>query len=281
MLLAGVAYLVLHRRSGIGRRPAALFLVLGCGTWLLSGISFVGVYANALFWVRAVQFVMLLMIAPLGLALGRPLSVLRSEPRRRTLVDAALRSQVGRLMTSPPVTSLALLVTPWLIYLTAWYPAILNHTVIDAATRIWLVAVGFGYFYARLQVDPVPRRFSPALSLVISAGEALGDGVLGVVLWQGPLVAAAYYESLNRTWGPSLRTDQTIGAGVLWILGDVVGVPFLLILLRRFTDDDRRRAEDVDAQLDSATDSGGDGIDESEPTLWWQREEQLRDRFGG
>ena len=29
------------------------------------------------------------------------------------------------------------------------------------------------------------------------------------------------------------RLDQTIGAGVLWILGDVVGLPFVLVISQR------------------------------------------------
>jgi hypothetical protein len=52
-----------------------------------------------------------------------------------------------------------------------------------------LVLIGFGYFYARLQTDPVPRRYSQLISLVISIVESIGDGLLGIVLWLGPLIA--------------------------------------------------------------------------------------------
>ena len=34
------------------------------------------------------------------------------------------------------------------------------------------------------------------------------------------LRAADYYHALARTWGPDLRTDQIVGAGILWIGGD-------------------------------------------------------------
>lgn len=276
--VVALAYLRGWRSASVGVPAAAAFVGAGCGLWLLSTISFVGVYDDALFWVRALQFVILLMVVPLGLALGAPVTIARRS-RWGPSVDAALHTRVARWCTSPPVTSLALLATPWLIYLTGWYPSVLTNSVIDVLTRLWLVAVGFGYFYARLQVDPVPRRYSPALSLVISAGEAIGDGVLGVVLWQGPLLAAAHYAAVDRGWGPSLRTDQTIGAGVLWILGDVVGVPFLLALFARFTADDRERADRVDAQLDSSIQPSTPGADSRAPTLWWETDDQLRDRF--
>lgn len=57
---------------------------------------------------------------------------------------------------------------------------------------------------------------------MISIAETIGDGLLGVVLRLGPLVSVDYCQGLQRTWGPSLRVDQSIGACILWILGDVL-----------------------------------------------------------
>ena len=79
----------------------------------------------------------------------------------------------------PLTTSLAMLATPWLLYLTPWYTATLEDEWIGALTRIGLVVVGFGYFYARLQADPVPRKYPQLISLLISVAETLGDGVWG------------------------------------------------------------------------------------------------------
>ncbi|WP_405133051.1 cytochrome c oxidase assembly protein [Nocardia sp. NBC_01388] len=139
-------------------------------------------------------------------------------------------------------------------------------------TRILLVAVGFLYFYSRLQVDPVPRRFSQGISLLITIVESPADGLLGIVLWLGTLVAADFYRSLGRSWGASLRTDQTIGAGILWMLGDFLGVVYSMVLMRAFAADERRKAEEVDVELDiapvqppSASFSGDRVADDSEP----------------
>jgi cytochrome c oxidase assembly factor CtaG len=178
----------------------------------------------------------------------------------------------------PLTTSLAMLATPWLLYLTPWYPAALENEWVGAPTRIALVFIGFGYFYARLQADPVPRRYPQSVSLLISVAETLGDGLLGLVVWQGSLIAAAYYAALHRTWGPDQRLDQTIGAGVLWILGDVVGLPFVLLLMRALSRDERAHAVQVDAELDR-TDAGES--EQAAPSgLWWENDPQMRDRFG-
>ncbi|MGV9669933.1 cytochrome c oxidase assembly protein [Gordonia sp. NPDC003504] len=266
------------RRAGIGWRPAGAFAA-GVVLWVVGACSFVGVYADTLFWVRSLQFVVVLLAVPFCLALGRPVSVLRRAlgPDRASLVDDALALRAVRVLASPMVTSAGVVLMPWLIYLTGWYPLVLRSDAIDVLTRILLVLCGFGYFYARLQLDPVPRRYPQGLSLLITLAETLGDGVLGVVMWQGPLIAATYYEALHRTWGPSLRTDQTIGAGVFWILGDLIGLPFLLVLFHRFRLDERDRADAVDAVLDLADD--GEDTPVASTGLWWQADPQLQRRW--
>jgi hypothetical protein len=106
------------------------------------------------------------------------------------------------------------------------------------------------------------------------------------VLWLGPLIAYGYYSGIGRTWGPSIRTDQSIGAGVLWILGDVLGLPFLMMLMRALGAHERAIADEAD-EADEA-----DRVDEARRTdvgaesraattaMWWEADPQLRDRFG-
>ncbi|WP_353620046.1 cytochrome c oxidase assembly protein [Mycolicibacterium sp. ELW1] len=247
-------------------------LVLGIAVWASATFGPVGEYAPVLFWVRALQVLLLLFVAPFLLASARPVAWLcaLSAPARR-IVDRALSSRVMRVALSPLTTSATMLATPWLLYLTPWYVASMTGPL-AAGTRILLLLVGFGYFYTRLQIDPVPRRFSPLLSIGISVVESLADGLLGIVLWLGPLVAYDYYAALQRDWGPSLRTDQSIGAGILWILGDVLSIPFVVALMRQLGTDERRKAALADAELDEAT---ADGVS----ALWWENDPALRDRF--
>ncbi|GAY14791.1 cytochrome c oxidase assembly protein [Mycobacterium sp. shizuoka-1] len=260
------AYLHGRRRidhATVGRGRLVCFL-LGIAVWAAATFSAVGAYAPVLFWDRALQVLLLILVCPFLLALGRPVTVLFG--------DRVARSRAVRVLGAPLTTSAAMLATPWLLYLTPWY--VVSMTGPPAtATRLVLVVVGFGYFYARLQSDPVPRRLSPLVSIGISVVESLGDGVLGVVLWLGPLIAVDYYTALQRNWGPSLRIDQSIGAGILWIAGDVLSIPFVLVLLHQLGSHERRRAERVDAELDETPQP-------SAPGLWWQSDPQLKDRFG-
>jgi cytochrome c oxidase assembly factor CtaG len=272
----GVGYARCHPRQ---RGPAWCFAA-GLGTWLLATSSVVAVYAPVLFWMRAVQVLMLLFAVPFLLALGRPVATVREAlgEARQAQLDRLLNSRTCRVVLSPLCTSVAMLGLPWLLYLTPWYVASMTG-VVGAVTRILLVLIGFGYFYTRLQNDPVPRRYSPMLSIGISVVESLGDGLLGLVLWLGPLIAYSYYQGLQRNWGPSLRTDQSVGAGVLWIVGDVLGVPFLAVLLRGLSKHEKKRAAEVDAELDHAPTAREDEPEAPASGLWWEADPQLHDRF--
>jgi cytochrome c oxidase assembly factor CtaG len=277
IVLVGACYHWCYRRAREVHRPAqAWTFAAGLVTWTLATVSAVAVYAPVLFWVRALQVLLLLFVVPFLLAMGRPVTMLRAalgEPGRRRL-DGVLASRAGRLVCSPVFTSALMLGTPWLLYLTPWYVAALGNGPVASSTRILLPVIGFAYFYARLQSDPVPRRYSPYLSIGISVVETLGDGLLGLVLWLGPLIAYDYYAALHRTWGPSARTDQSIGAGILWVLGDVVGLPFLMVLMRSVGSHEKALAHAADEIEDVRTESAA-------PTLWWEADPQLRERFGG
>jgi cytochrome c oxidase assembly factor CtaG len=265
--VAGVAY-VRGRGPSVTLARRLSFLVLGLAVFVVATCSFVGVYADTLFWVRALQVILLMMVVPFGLAMGRPLTLL-GVPQSR------LDTRMWRTLAHPVTTSIAMLATPWLLFVTPWLHAALTNGLVDLATQLLLVVVGFGYFYARLQADPVPRRYSQLVSLLITIVEMLGDGVLGIVLWLGPIVQLEYYTGLGRAWGPSVQTDQIIGAGVFWILGDVLGMPFLLALLRAFSSDEKEKAVAVDLQLDAAAPES----DTAASTPWWLSDPQLQERF--
>ncbi|MBV9514319.1 MAG: cytochrome c oxidase assembly protein [Mycobacteriaceae bacterium] len=287
LALVSVTYVWAYRRRRgdlVVQRGRPWSFGVGVALWAVAAFSVVGVYAYVLFWMRALQVLLLLMVAPFFIAMGRPVTVLRAALGTvgRHRIDQLLGSRLLRVLAHPLTTSVAMLATPWLLYLTPWYVASLEHVAVGALTRVFLVVVGFGYFYARLQTDPVPRRYSQLVSVVISVFETIGDGLLGLVLWLGPLLAVEYYQKLGRDWGPSQRVDQSIGAGILWILGDVLGVPFLIVLFRAFGADERARAAEVDRELDRRESDARTehGQAQGESTLWWHNDPQLRERFG-
>jgi cytochrome c oxidase assembly factor CtaG len=270
LLLAGLYLLGARRvrRSGAawpaGRTVA--FCGLGLGFCVIATMSWVGVYQPVLFWVRAVQTILMLLAIPLFLALGRPLTlVTTSLPRLGPRVEAGIRSQAAKVMTFPAITTTVLIIVPFLLYFTAWYEAGFHSVAVRELTYLALMVPGFVFFWTLLRVDPVPRAYPYLVALWVTGFEVVGDAVLGlaVITYQG-LIAGAYYQALARPWGPSLATDQVLGGGTLWILGDIVGLPFLAAQLIQMIREDESEAAAIDAELDArdAARAGEDGAGE-------------------
>ena len=139
------------------------------------------------------------------------------------------------------------------------------------------------FFWTLLRVDPVPKAYPYVVSLWITAAEVVGDAVLGLsVVASTSLLAGPYYHALARPWGPSLSTDQVLGGGVLWIFGDIVGLPFLAAQLIQMIREDEADARVIDAELD-ARDAAADIQAAELPTAggqpWWESDPRFSGRF--
>ncbi|MFC0433192.1 cytochrome c oxidase assembly protein [Kutzneria buriramensis] len=266
------------RRVGAWPRARVVaFYAAGLGSYVIATLSSIGAYADTLFSMRAAQIILLLMVTPLGLALGAPFTLLRDTAPTPVVarLRSVLHSPFGKVIAFPATASALLIGTPWALYFTGWYPAVLRSSVIDELTRLTLLLIGLVYFWSRLQLDPVPRRFHHLVSVWITLAEVVGDAALGLTLWfSGHIVAQDYYQALGRGWGPDLRLDQTFGAGVLWIVGDLAGLPFLGALVNRMTKEDAKQAEEIDQVLDEREAAG-----EDTDRPWWESDPTLSERF--
>jgi len=283
VLVLGGGYLALARRQPgwpVARR--IWFLGLGLGFLVIATMSWVAVYQPVVFYVRAVQTVLLVLVVPLFLALGRPISLaIAAFPGAGGRLEAAIRSRQARILTFPAITTFALVAVPFVMYFTSWYTAVFHSAAIRELTFLALMAPGFVFFWTLLRVDPVPKEYSYAVSMWITGAEVIGDAFLGIaVIATQTLIGAAYYHALARPWGPSLRTDQVLGGGVLWILGDLVGLPFLAAQLIQLMREDEADAARIDAQLDArdAELKPEPGAEEGTKP-WWEDDPRFTGRF--
>src|SRR5215831_3632474 len=301
LLLAGLYLAGMRRvrRSGTAWPPAraVAFCGLGLGFCVIATMSWIGVYQPVLFWVRAVQTILLLLAIPLFFALGRPLTlVIASLPGLGPRIEAGIRSRAAKVLTFPAITTMVLVIVPFLVYFTSWYEAGFHSVAVRELTYLALMLPGFVFFWTLLRVDPVPRAYPYLVALWVTGVEVVGDAVLGlaVIAYQG-LIAGAYYHALARPWGPSLTADQVLGGGALWILGDIVGLPFLAAQLIQMIREDESEAAAIDAELDArdaararagGTESGGrtesaGGAAGDVPgdRPWWESDPRFAGRF--
>ncbi|HSZ42175.1 MAG TPA: cytochrome c oxidase assembly protein [Trebonia sp.] len=250
--LAGV-YRV--RRNGAewrnGRTVA--FCGLGLGFLVIATMSWVGVYQNILFYARATQTVLLVLLVPLFLAMGKPLTLFTENfPRPGAAIVKGIRSKPARFATFPLITALLLTGVPMTMYFTNWYTATFHSGTARELTFLVLMAVGYLFFWTLLQVDPVPKAYPPGIGLWITAAEVVGDAFFGIaVIADTNILAHAHYLAVGWPYGPTLATNQVLGGGIIWIFGDTVGLPFLAVQFIMMMRADKAEAVEIDAELDA------------------------------
>jgi cytochrome c oxidase assembly factor CtaG len=308
VVVLGACYLAAVRKArragghwAAGRTVA--FCGLGLGFLVIATMSWIGVYQNVLFYVRAVQTVLLVLLVPLFLAMGRPLTLLGAAfPGAGRRAEAAVRSRAAVVLTFPAITTLALVGVPMTMYFTSWYTHTFYSGTARELTYLVLMVPGYVFFWTLLRVDPVPKRYPYGVSMWITAAEVVGDAFFGLaVLADNNLIAGPYYHAVGYPWGPSLASSQVIGGGAIWILGDLVGLPFLGAQLIQMMREDRAEAAVIDAELDArdaarqpaqaavpagpAADSGtaDAGPVNAEPAgadrPWWETDPRFTERF--
>ena len=262
-----------HRR---GRRwpwyRTAAFLA-GTGTLVLITHSFLGTYADTLFWVRATMVSAVFIVVPLLLALGMPLTLAAAAmpSPRRSAAAALLRSPTARRLGHPFVGAALFLILPWIYFFSPWFEATMRHEAIDVASLTLFLVLGFVYYWTRLQLDPVPTRYPQLLSMFIGMGEVIANAALGLALITGGgVIAPDFYAEVARDWGPSLALDQKIGGGWYWLVGHIAGVPFIIIAFWLARLADAETAREVDAVLDEQHADEG-------PMLqpWWESDSRF------
>jgi cytochrome c oxidase assembly factor CtaG len=302
-LVLAAGYLAGLRRLRQAGQPWPLarsvaFLGLGLGALVLSTMWWTGAYAGTLFFARAAQTILLLLVTPMFLSLGRPLTLaiaaLPDRPGQR--LAAAIASRTARVLTFPAISTVTLVAVPFAVYFTPWYTACFHSGVVRGLTYLALIAPGFVFFWTLVRVDPVPKAYPYLVSLWITIAEVVGDAILGIaVAGDSRLIGGAYYHVLARPWGPSLRLDQALGGGTLWVLGDVVGLPFLVAQLFQMIKEDETEAAEIDAELDARdaqreteratpTNAPADASAEipaaPEPDRpWWESDPRFTERF--
>jgi cytochrome c oxidase assembly factor CtaG len=245
------------RREGTGW-PAGrtVWFSFGLVVLALVFVSFLGVYAHTLFWVTAAQLALLLTVVPVLLVLGAPVTLLTlARPASGPLVERVLASGGMRVLTFPVVGALLVATIPFLVYFTPVFEASLRNAAVAWLVHLAVLVVGFAFYWPVLSVDRPPRVHYFALTVVVMA-ETLFDAVPGIALWLGTApIAGDYYRAVARPWGRSLLSDQQFGGIVLWGIGELVGVPLLMLVVIQWMRSDAAEARRIDRELDLAEDA--------------------------
>jgi cytochrome c oxidase assembly factor CtaG len=243
------------RRRGVrwpvGRSVA--FLAGGLGTAVVATMSALGTYDTVLLSVHMVQHMVLMMITPMLLALGAPMTLaLRALPARpRAALVWLLHSRLARVLTYPPLALALFIATPFALYYSSFYPLTLQSEFWHVFTHLHFVVTGAMLMWPLVGIDPVPGRVSHPLRLLMLFAMLPFHAFLGVTIMSADaLIARDWYTGLGRTWGASVEDDQYLAGAILWGSGDVTALVMIAVLFVQWFRSSQREAVREDRRLD-------------------------------
>ncbi|WP_073759184.1 cytochrome c oxidase assembly protein [Streptomyces sp. CB03234] len=182
----------------------------------------VGGLPDGPFTAHMAQHLLVGMAAPLLLVLARPLTLaLRGTPAgpvRRCLLAVA-RSRPAGWLAFPPVAALLDIGGLWLLHRTGLFAVTRHHPVWHLAVQAHVLAAGALFTFTICQVDPVRRRWGPALRGVTLLAAGAGHAVLAKTLYAAPPPGTSYDAS-----------DLHTGAQLMYYGGDLVELALAVTL---------------------------------------------------
>jgi len=209
-----------HAERGVGFRHVGAFAggLLAVAVALVSPVD---AMSQALLSAHMVQHLLLTVVAPPLLVLGRPLiaaAAVRSEWRRSALRLARRRfvRASGRLLGHPLVAWFLALVTLWTWHLPAFYDSALRNEAVHVVEHSSFLAVALLFWGTALRPTG-PRRLPGGLDVLFVATGALHGAVLGALLAFAATPLYASHAESARAWGVSPLADQQWAGAVMWI----------------------------------------------------------------
>jgi putative copper resistance protein D len=246
------------RRRGdrwpVGRTSGWL---LGVGSIALVQLSGLMTYGMTMLSVHMAQHVVLMMISPVLLVLGAPVTLAlraltpanRGEAGPREWLVAVMQSRVLRVLTHP-VVALAIFVSgPFVVYFTGVFEySMRNHTAHLLMSLHFLLA-GYLFYEVLIGVDPLPKRPPYVARLGMQLGAVGIHAFFGLALMESArLIASDYYRQLGSEipWLPEPLPDQLLAGQLTWGFAELPGLLVLGVLFVQWYRSDERDARRFD-----------------------------------
>jgi cytochrome c oxidase assembly factor CtaG len=230
----------LRRRRG-KRWPlrCSFVFVAGLAAIAIATQSSIGTYDDVLFSVHMVQHLLLIMVAPPLLVLGRPVTLglqAWGNPLHRWLLRV-VRSKPLTALTYPPVAVALYVVVVAVTHLTPLMNVVVENDAVHQAEHALYLVVGYLFFLPLLGCEPIRWRLSmPARYGVLLVVMPI-DIAIGVALMLAPHELFSAYLHDGRTWGPSPVADLNLGGTIMWMGGETLMVPYVLYFALAFVRD--------------------------------------------
>jgi cytochrome c oxidase assembly factor CtaG len=176
----------------------------------------------------------------------------------RELVLAAVHSRVMSVVGNPVFAAALFFMSLVVFYWTGLFELALSTHTGHLLMTGHFVLTGYLFAWVLIGVDPGPKRWSPALRLIVLFATIAFHAFFGVAMITGTaLLGGDFFETIAIPWVTDRLADQRFGGGVAWAIGEFPSLVLALIVaVQWFRSDtaesvraDRRADRDGDAEL--------------------------------
>jgi putative membrane protein len=181
-----------------------------------------GETASAGFRGHMAQHLLIAMLAPIGLVLGAPVTLmLRSLPLRQArAVGRLLRSRPAHLLGNPIAALLLNLGGLYALYFTPLYAATTTNDLLHHGVHLHFLLAGYLFAWVVAGPDPAPRRPSVPFRLVVLGTAIVAHAGLSQLMYAGMLVQV-----------PVPADELRAGAEMMYYGGDVAELILALAMV--------------------------------------------------
>jgi putative copper resistance protein D len=252
----------LHRRGDAwspGRSVSFLLGVLSIVAVTCTGLND---YGMVLFSAHMTQHMIISMVSPLLLLLGAPVTLaLRALPAAgrgrhgpRELLAALLRSRYVRVATSPLFTITLFVASLYGLYFTPLFDFLMGSRVGHVAMMTHFLAVGLVFFWPIMGVDPGPHRPSHLMRMLELFATMPFHAFFGIAVMMGSEPMVDTFADPAASLGVDAVEDQSAAGGMAWAFSEIPTVVVLVALVIQWYVSEQRKTR----RLDRAADRTGD-----------------------
>ena len=227
-----------------------LYLTLGLVAMVWTSSGFPNARAEQLMWVWTSQQLLLLLIVPIIVLAGQPVALLRATGSGTWLLRA-LRSRPLEMLGSPLVGPLLVPVICLLLFFGGLGQAALVHPWLGSLVAVALLLVGALIVLPLIDTDDDRSSLAVGLALAVGFVELILDAFPGIALRFSTHLRVPYFGVARPGWAGSWLDDQHSAGGILWVVAELLDLPFLILAATRWIRADAREAARIDAELDA------------------------------
>ncbi|OFE17032.1 cytochrome C oxidase assembly protein [Humibacillus sp. DSM 29435] len=225
--------------------------------WVTNGV--LSIYGRVAFSWHMTLHMTEAMVIPIFLVLGAPITLaLRAIPARtdgtigwREIVLRVVHSKLFLVVGNPIFAGGFFFFSLIAFYWTGLFEIALRTHTGHLLMTAHFVLVGYMFAWVLIGIDPGPKRWRPALRLIVLFATIGFHAFFGVSIISGTTVLApGFFETISLPWVPDPLADQRNGGAVAWAIGELPALVLALVVAAQWYKSDSKEADRSDRRAD-------------------------------